>query len=149
LEDWQSFKSAVELAAKTLKNAIEKACDHIDGDEFVRNAIKNASDERLIILDKYVSWQDVVITEAPKALFVVLPAWPSPNDDWVIKTIDVEIGSFENRKKLPASWAGKINEELATVTGVSDAKFCHPARFMAITKSKAGVLKLAYLALND
>lgn len=142
------FKSAVELASQTLKNAIDKARDHIDGDKFVRSAIKNANDERLIILDKYVAWQDVVVTEAPKALFVILPAWPSPNDDWVIKTIDVEIGSFENRKKLPASWAGKIDGELAEVTGVKDAKFCHPARFMAIARSKEGCLELARQALR-
>jgi uncharacterized UPF0160 family protein len=143
----EMFKPAVELASQTLKNAIEKARNHIDGDDFVRNAIKNADDERLIILDKYVPWQDVVIKEAPNALFVVLPAWPSPEDDWVLKAIDVEAGSFKNRKKLPASWAGKIESDLVTATGVADAKFCHSARFMAIAKSKEGCLGLAKLAI--
>jgi uncharacterized UPF0160 family protein len=145
----EMFKPAVDLADQVLKNAIEKARDHIDGDEFVREAIKNSKDKRLIILDRYVPSQDLLTKEAPDALFVVLPAWPSPNDDWVIKSIYVEIGSFENRKKLPASWAGKIDDELTAVTGVSDAKFCHRARFMAIAKSKQGCLQLAELALGD
>jgi uncharacterized UPF0160 family protein len=144
----EMFKPAVELATHVLKNAIEKARDHIDGDEFVRNAIKNAVDERLIVLDRYVPWQEVIIKEAPDVLFVVLPAWPSPDKDWVIKAISVDLGSFQSRKKLPASWAGKINSELAEVTGVADAKFCHTSRFMAIANSKKGCLELAKLALN-
>jgi len=143
------FKAAVAFASTVLNNAIKKARDHIDGDDYVRAAIKNSSDERLVVLDKYVAWQDVVIKEAPKAFFVVLPAWPSPNDDWVIKTIDIDLGSFENRKKLPAAWAGKVNDELAAVTGVADAKFCHAARFMAIARSKDGAMQLAKLALDS
>jgi uncharacterized UPF0160 family protein len=142
------FKPAVDLASQVLKNTIEKARDHLDGDEFVRQAIKNANDERLVVLDRYVPWQDVVITEAPKALFVILPVWPSPNNDWAIKAINIEIGSFQNRKKLPASWAGKIESDLVAVTGVKDAKFCHSSRFIAIAKSKEGCLELAGLAFK-
>jgi len=143
------FKPAVELASQVLKNAIEKARDSIEGNEYVRNAVRNAKDERLIILDRYVPSQELLTKEAPKALFVVLPAWPSPNDDWVIKAIFAEAGSFENRKKLPASWAGKTDADLAAVTGVKDAKFCHTARFMAIARSKEGCLQLAKLALEN
>jgi len=145
----EMFKPAVDLASQVLNNAIEKARDRLDGDEFVRDAIKNAEDERLVVLDRYVPWQEIIIKEAPNALFVVLPAWPSPNDDWIIKAIDIEIGSFKNRKKLPASWSGMINDDLVAITGVSDAKFCHSSRFMAIAKSKEGCLELAKLAIKN
>jgi uncharacterized UPF0160 family protein len=143
------FKTAVDLASQILKNTIEKARDHLDGDEFVRQAIKNADDKRLIILNKYVPWQDVVIKEAPGALFVVLPAWPDPHDDWVINTVNIDSNSFQNRKKLPAAWAGLMESSFAEVSGVKDAKFCHSARFMAIAKSKVGCLELARLALEN
>ncbi|HUC96480.1 MAG TPA: MYG1 family protein [Candidatus Saccharimonadales bacterium] len=145
----EAFKPAIELASQILKRAIYKTRDQISADDYVRNAIKDAVDERLIILDQYAPWEEIVIKEAPKALFVALPAWPSPNDDWVLKAIGVDLGSFENRKKLPASWAGKIESELAEVTGVEDAKFCHTKCFMAIAKSKKGCLALAELALDE
>ncbi len=144
----ENFKHAVNLASQILEKAIEKAHDQIDADEFVRDAIKNNTDERLVILDKYASWQRVVINEAPNALFVVLPAWPSENNDWVLHTIDLGSSTFENRKKLPIKWAGKSEAELVSATGVKDAKFCHSARFMAVAKSKEGALALANLALQ-
>jgi uncharacterized UPF0160 family protein len=40
-----------------------------------------------------------------------------------------------------------MNEELAQVTGVADAVFCHNKLFMAVAKSKEGAIKLAELAL--
>ncbi|MCX6728991.1 MAG: MYG1 family protein [Candidatus Saccharibacteria bacterium] len=144
----KAFESAIILASQVLENVINRARDRVDADNYVRNAIKNAADERLIILDQYAPWEEVVVKEAPNALFVVLPAWPSPEDDWALKAISVKLGSYENRKKLPANWAGKINSELAEVTGVKDAKFCHASRFLAIAKSKEGCLQLAELALK-
>jgi uncharacterized UPF0160 family protein len=145
----KAFEPVVELASQVLKFAIEKAKDRIGADDYVRTAINNAADERLIILDQYAPWQEVIIKEAPNALFVVLPAWPSPDDDWTLKAIPINMDSFENRKKLPANWAGKSESELSEITGVSDAKFCHASLFLAIAKSKAGCLQLAELALNN
>ena len=45
-------------------------------------------------------------------------------------------------------WAGKKDEELQKITGVSDALFAHRKLFMAAAKSKEGALKLAKIALN-
>ena len=58
-------------------------------------------------------------------------------------------GMFEDRMKLPAAWAGLRDEELAKVTGVPDAVFCHRALFLAVAKSKEGALALAKLALSN
>ena len=41
-----------------------------------------------------------------------------------------------DKKKLPKAWAGLRNEELAAVTGVEDAIFCHTGRFIAITNQR-------------
>ncbi len=143
------FENAVRLASQLLERVIVKAKDQVDADEYVRNAVKNSSDKRLVVLDKYAPWQRVVIKEAADALFVAAPAWPADNNDWTLHVIDVEPTSFIPRKKLPSAWAGKNGSDLAAITGVSDAKFCHSARFMAVATSKDGVLRLAELALED
>ena len=55
---------------------------------------------------------------------------------------------FKNRKDLPAEWAGLRDAELARVTGVADAVFCHRNRFMAVARTKEGAVALAKLALK-
>ena len=56
---------------------------------------------------------------------------------------------FERKMYFPESWAGKRGEELAKITGVPDAVFCHDNRFLAVTKSKEGAVKLAQLAIES
>ncbi len=46
------------------------------------------------------------------------------------------LGEFANRKDLPEAWAGRADAELAEVTGVPDARFCHAGRFMAVAGSR-------------
>jgi len=50
---------------------------------------------------------------------------------------------------FPESWAGKNGKELAEITGVEDAIFCHNARFICSAKSKEGAMKLAQMALEE
>jgi uncharacterized UPF0160 family protein len=56
--------------------------------------------------------------------------------------------TFEARKDLPAAWAGLRDAELAAVTGVPDAVFCHNNLFIAAARSFEGILKMAQQALE-
>jgi uncharacterized UPF0160 family protein len=58
-----------------------------------------------------------------------------------------ELGSFENRRDLPAMWAGLDGDDLVAATGVEEALFCHAKRFLAVARSRAGIKRLAELAL--
>jgi uncharacterized UPF0160 family protein len=60
-----------------------------------------------------------------------------------------ELGSFENRRDLPASWGGLEGPDLVEATGVQDALFCHPKRFLAVARSRDGVKQLVELALAE
>ena len=64
----------------------------------------------------------------PDTLFMV---YPSQTGEWHIQTVPVELGSFEDRKKLPAPWAGLSDKELQEVTGLEDGMFCHNGLFIA------------------
>ena len=57
--------------------------------------------------------------------------------------------SFENRKDLPAAWAGLRDVDLQAVTGVDDAIFCHNGRFLIVAKTLEGARALAKLALDN
>ena len=99
----------------------------------------------ILVLNSTCPWQEWVVPD-DRFLFIV-----RPNNDkqWSVRAIPIKIGSFENKKQLPKSWAGKMEGTLAQITGVSDAIFCHRNCFLARAQSKEGVLKLAELAVKD
>ena len=141
---YESFMYLVGIATKLITRIITRARDKYEAKSFVIDAYNNAQDKRLIVLDNFYPWQDVLIN-LPEPLFVVYPS----ADKWNLKTVNKEKGSFESRKDLPLAWAGKRDQELADVTGVLDASFCHNALFIATAKSKEGILALAKIALEQ
>jgi uncharacterized UPF0160 family protein len=84
---------------------------------------------------------------APNGLYYV--TFPSVEGTHMLQQIPVSKGSFQGRRPLPEGWAGKRGADLADVTGVQDAVFCHPGRFIAGAATHEGALRLAELAMQD
>lgn len=142
-----AFGQAVNFAVPVLRRAIAETRDKIDGERVARVAYDEASDKRLIILNHSYSWDDLYRMFS-EPLFVVEPVFETADEVmWRLKTVRQNPRSFENRKDLPAEWAGKRDAELAAVTGVPDAIFCHNRRFVAYAKTKEGAIALAQKAL--
>jgi uncharacterized UPF0160 family protein len=139
------FMKMVEFASDLIKRQIIRTRDKFGARKLVENAYHSSMDKRVVIMDSYYPWQDVIMGYA-EPLFVVYP--DARHEKWSITTVPKRKGDFESRALLPESWAGLRDESLASVTGVSDAIFCHNARFLAVAKSKEGVLELARLALE-
>lgn len=143
----QAFAKAVSFATIILKQEITKSQGKIAAQTIVRSAIQAANDPRIIIMDQFAPWKDTVIPEAPEALYVLFPTWPAVDGQWSVYAVNTSLNSFESRRRLPEPWAGKEGQELANITGVADAVFCHSAGFLAIAGSKEGALSLAKLAI--
>jgi uncharacterized UPF0160 family protein len=138
------FARAVALAAGIVEREIQTARAQARAAAIVRRAIRDSDDPRLIELDRSMPWHRELIESAPEALLVIFPR----RDGWALEAVPRELGAFANRLDLPAAWAGRSGAELAAITGVPDAVFCHTARFYAAAKSRAGVTALARLALD-
>ncbi len=137
------FMNAVHIASLILDREIVRARDAVIGYQCIREAYAASPDKRLLVLDKSYQWIDVV-RSFPNVLFVVLP----DADRWKVRAVpDIEL--FKNRKDFPESWAGLRNNDLANVTGVPDALFCHNKRFIAVAQSKDGAYALAKRALEE
>ena len=80
-----------------------------------------------------------------EALYVV---YPRKGGSWGVRAIPKCLIGFESKKPLPQSWGGKGAIELAKLTGVEDAIFCHKGLFICVTETKEGAIKLAEIALN-
>ncbi|MFA6397375.1 MAG: MYG1 family protein [Candidatus Paceibacterota bacterium] len=141
-----TFLKIVEVAKILIQREISKTKDNFEGEKFVEEIYKNTEDKRIIVLDKGYP-RDPVLSKHKEPLFVVFPK--DADNKWQILTIRDDSNSFVNRKDLPKSWGGLTGEELAQVSGVPDALFCHKNLFIATANSKEGAIKLAQIALES
>ena len=139
------FDEAVEFASRVLARFIASADGGISAKSIVAEAIDKAEDPRVIVLEKYTPWKTTVHKLSEQALYMVYPSGSGP---WRIQTVPVEPGSFEDRKSLPAPWAGLSNEALQEVSGIDDAMFCHNGLFIAGAESFESTMKMAAIALE-
>lgn len=139
------FNEAVAFASRILARFIASASGGVNARSIVANAIEKAADPRVIVLEKYTPWKTTVLNLSQDALFMV---YPSQTGQWRIQTVPVELGSFEDRKKLPEPWAGLSNKELQDVSGLDDAMFCHNGLFIAGCASFENIMKMAAMALD-
>ncbi|MEG3758500.1 MYG1 family protein [Pseudoalteromonas carrageenovora] len=142
----ECFNEAVDFAARLLTRFIASAHGSVNAKAIVAKAIENAEDARVIVLEKYTPWKKTVHILSSDALFMV---YPSHSGQWILQTVPVEPGSFEDRKSLPKAWAGLSDEEFQAETGLDDAVFCHNGLFIAGTKSFESTMKLAEVALAE
>jgi uncharacterized UPF0160 family protein len=139
----ERFDAAVAFARDVLAREIAAAASARRAERIVRDAIASAQDPRLVELPVDALWKQVLVPEAPDALFVIYPK----RQGFGLHAVPRELGAFDNRLDLPAAWGGLQGQDLVAVTGVEDAVFCHAKRFLVVARSHAGILRLAELAL--
>jgi uncharacterized UPF0160 family protein len=141
----EAFRKVVMLAQGVIVREIGHARNELKDENDVKRLVETTLDPRLIIMDRPMSWHRVLIP-LPEVLYVVYPRY---GERWGLEVVPKHFVGFERKKPLPESWAGKSDHELAAITGVPDAMFCHNKRFLAVAGTKEGALKLAEIALNS
>lgn len=136
-----NFKKAVNEAKIILEREIEKNKADILSKNKIDEIYKNTLDKRILIFDEDYSWRENV-QKYSETLFVI-----KKEVNWNVVAVNLNNEKFKNRLDLPEEWAGKENEELAKITGVSDAVFCHNGKFLCVAKSKEGAIALANKAI--
>ncbi len=139
------FRKLVDLAREIIIMEIEIAQGFVEDHKKVEAIYLATEDKRLILLDQDYDWNGI-LSDHPEPLFVIKPDLKIKA--WKIYAVKIKGEKFKNRVDLPKSWASKKDQELARITGVDDAVYCHHQRYMAIAKSKEGAIELAQLALN-
>jgi uncharacterized UPF0160 family protein len=139
------FDEAVDFASRVLTRFIASSSGGINAKAIVAKAIDIAQDPRVIVLEKYTPWKKTVHALSEKALYMI---YPSHSGQWIIQTVPVEPGSFEDRRPLPKEWAGLSDKTLQEVTGIHDAMFCHNGLFIAGAESFESTMKMASIALQ-
>jgi uncharacterized UPF0160 family protein len=142
-EETEAFLHAVGMASTVLARVCVQAHAAVSAGQIVAAAARAAADPRILVLDTRVPWEDAVFDLGlDRLLYVVRPA----GDAWTCGAVPPERGSFDQRRPLPDPWAGLRDAAFAGASGVSDATFCHPARFVCGARSRDGAVALARLA---
>ena len=143
----RQFRRAMEFIADVLLNQVKYRVGSLLALERVRKAQVLEGGSLLFVDNGALPWTSVVRNEMPKVLFVI--SYGIADDRYMLHTVPATTDTFEARADLPQAWAGLQGEELAAVTGVADAVFCHNNLFIAAARSYNGVLEMARQALAN
>jgi uncharacterized UPF0160 family protein len=146
MNNYGHFMAAVSAAGDIIVNAIKSVYGVELAREVVREAVAEATDPRIIVMERFAPWQDTINAISNDALYMVFPA--ETGDTWMIQCVPPERGSFEKRKPLPGQWSGLRDGQLSAVVGIPDAVFCHVGLFICGARSKGSALHMARLAAD-
>lgn len=140
------FMRVLELLTDIMGNAVRYRVGAMLAVAQVRQAEVLEDGKLLFLKNAALPWSSVVRKEMPKVLFVISHSLSEQR--YILHTVPVDTESFDARADLPASWAGLREAELAAVTGVDDAVFCHTGRFIAAARTYDGIRRMARQALD-
>jgi uncharacterized UPF0160 family protein len=141
------FRRAMDFLTDVMANAVKYRVGATLALEQVRRAEVLEGGRLLYLRNSALPWSSVVRKEMPKILFVI--SHNLNEQRYMLHTVPATADTFEARADLPASWAGLRDADLAAVTGVPDAGFCHNGRFIAAAKSYEGIYAMALQALKE
>ncbi|WP_291364215.1 MYG1 family protein [Acetobacter sp. UBA5411] len=139
------FANAASAVAAHLVNSMDRVRASLKAASRVMEAYEKAEDKRILLMDTGMPTEKMIFENDLPVVYVVSP---TNNGQWNVKAIPPTRGDFGQRVSLPEAWGGLEKTELAKVSGVPDAVFAHPARFICGAGSREGALKMAQLALQ-
>lgn len=143
----RAFHAAVEIARQFVEARVARSAAKRRAETLAAEAIRAAGDSPILELPMGMPFRPAVIEAgAEHLLFVVTPRGAG---EWTLGGIRKHDQGFEQRADLPAAWAGLSGAELEQVSGVTGAKFCHKARFIAAASSRDAILRMAELAVDE
>lgn len=141
------FKVTSAYAKVFLDARIHDLHAQIRAKNVIKDAMENRSHPNWMELPLNMKFHDAVFESGDTDLQFVLS--PDRSGEWNLECVRAIRGNFTNRKDMPAEWAGLRDAELAAVSGVPDAVFCHTGRFFAVAKSREGALALLAQCLDQ
>jgi uncharacterized UPF0160 family protein len=141
------FRRAMEFMRDVLANQVKYRVGAMLAAEQVRQGERLEGGRVLFLKNGSLPWTTLVRNEMPAVLFVI--SYSAFEQRYMLHTVPAAPDSFAARKDLPAAWAGLQGAELAAVTGVPDAGFCHNGRFIAAAQSFDGALQMVRQALRN
>lgn len=137
----EQFLIAVDFARAYLMRRIQREQIKLAQKNAAESLYAAAADKKILVSDTYVPRSAFI--EKDDVQMVVFPREADALPGWVAVGVQIAEDSFLTRVQFPEAWAGLRDEELAAVSGIPDAIFCHKDRYMFIAKSKESAVQAA------
>ena len=137
-DDNESYKMAVDFAVYALRCAIDTANSKERARSYVKENSKIYNEGTVLILDKFVPWQDIVINEMPEVLYVI---YPSNRGGYNVQVVPKEMYEPDPRAAFPYEWWGNPVKDLGMT-------FCHPSGFLLSAETLEEAKKIAEIAVK-
>ena len=121
--------------------------DHILADDKAETVLESLQDDEIIVLPKFVPWQAWAVEKWPKVRFVVFPAANGKGFNAQAVPLTAVPGDFRNRGGFPDAWGGLRDNELAEVSGIPGAIFCHANLFLGVWDTQEHAIEAAKAAI--
>ena len=151
------YESSHEEMTKAFFRAVDFALGHLERlhqRHFYTLACKATVQKKMIesgyaiIFEAPIPWMENFFElggDVHPAQFVIMPSGPH----WKLRGIPPNMSDRMNvRKPLPLQWAGLRDDQLAEVSGIEGAIFCHKGLFISIWKTKEDAVRALHLALQ-
>ncbi len=132
----KKFFELVKFAEVFLENVIMYSINAGNEKALAIKAYKKAKDKRFIICDKFYNYN---FNNFPEPLLVV---YPDLRGNWSAKVVEKGDELYNARFYFPEKWRGLVDGELDKVTGIEGGKFCHKTGFLAVHKTREGILDM-------
>lgn len=142
----EQFLLAMKFMQDIVVNAVKYRVGGLLAVQEVRKSELLEDGKLLFLKNGAMPWASIVRNEMANVLFVL--SYSISEDRYLVNTVPASPETFKARKDLPAAWSGLRDKDLAAVTGVEDAIFCHNNLFICAAKSFEGALELARQALQ-
>lgn len=136
------FMRLIPLAQRVIELSIEKGKRNIEAKKIIGKAYAKAKDKRIVITEKYAPRD---FNDYPKVLFYI---YLNPRGNWAVETVPISKDTTKTKVSLPKKWRGLRDADLAKVSGVRDAVFCHPSGFLGGAETREGAIQMAKLAIE-
>jgi uncharacterized UPF0160 family protein len=139
----QRFLEAAGLMESIIRRKIDACMAGIKAKEIVDDVINLAGiDAKVLDFGRgFLPWQKPVLESGSEALFVLF--FDNPSGSWRVQAVPKQLGSFENRAKLPQK--DELPEDSRIADGLS---FVHKAGFIA-GGTKESCMALAEYAIGQ
>ena len=138
----ECFFRAVDFAQQILTNRLEEVRAVQRARELVQQALPKAQ-QGILVLPKYLPWKTLLPADS-NILFVV---YPSQRGGFAAQGVN-DRATKKLKVPFPSAWAGQPAEELPSLSGIEDLRFCHSSAFLITADSKSGALKACREAIR-
>lgn len=137
------FEEAVFMADILVAGVVGDHQEMVEAEAEVRLAMDRAAatGSNLLVLGSYLRWKPAYFALGGAVHPTEFVTMPGLDGSARVIAIPPQEGSFAQKRPLPASWAGLVDQELEAACGVPGARFCHKNLFIAVFDTQEHLLQ--------